>query len=173
MSEDKPKILFIDDREPASFVNLVIETSTILIEMKHLETGDYVCEDVVIERKTIDDFVSSIIDKRVFRQCERMLKSPHRYLLISGRIKDIWSKITPHAVLGAIAFFVNNGISVVTLDDNEEMVYMILKILENHGKLVVEPSYFKKDCFKKPVKKKKFKRKRKVKPKDSNKFSLT
>ena len=108
MSEEapKPKILYIDDREPSEFVDIVLTQCPITCEPKHLITGDFVCEDVCIERKEIGDFASSIIDGRVFRQCERMLKEfAHPYLVIHGRITEIWSKINPHSVLGVMAYF--------------------------------------------------------------------
>lgn len=42
------------------------------IELKTLEVGDYVLSDrVVVERKTAEDFVNSIIDKRLFSQLKK------------------------------------------------------------------------------------------------------
>ena len=107
------------------------------MEIKRLKTGDYVCDDVYIERKTIDDFASSLMGKRkrLFKQFDRLLKCKYRFIVISGRIKDLKSKVHQHSIIGAIAWLAAHGVTVITVDTNEELAYLILKILEHHGKL--------------------------------------
>ena len=150
----KPYIrkLVIDDREPQEFTDIVASMCQIPIEFKRMRTGDFVCEDVCIERKEINDFANSIIDGRVFRQCDRMTKEfKYPYLLIHGRIKDIWSKILPHAIIGAMCYFGKNGITVLTFDTPEEIAYAILKVFENYGKLqLVFPKKERKKRTRKP-----------------------
>jgi Fanconi anemia group M protein len=55
------------------------------VELKTLEVGDYVLSDrVVVERKTADDFVDSIIDKRLFNQLKNLRKVEKPLLIIEG-----------------------------------------------------------------------------------------
>ena len=138
----KPYIrtLYIDNREPSTFSDLVVALSPLPIKFKRMPTGDFVCEDVCVERKEINDFANSIVNKRVFRQCDRMLKEfKHPYLVIHGRITDIFSKISDNAVIGTMVYFATHNISVLCLDTPEETAYAILKIFENHTKLLMVP----------------------------------
>jgi ERCC4-type nuclease len=129
-------VLLVDDREPPKIMELLAEFCVIPIEIKRLSTGDFVCDDVVIERKNIRDFFSSIIDKRVFEQKKRLIKEfPHHYILVSGSINDLDPKVH-HATYGALARIMVNGVNVCFgLDDDGGLIYLILKILEKHGKI--------------------------------------
>ena len=45
------------------------------VEVKKLKVGDFIIsKDVVVERKTVDDFVNSLIDRRLFKQADNMQK---------------------------------------------------------------------------------------------------
>lgn len=138
-SEQPDKVLIIDDREPVNFIGLVTDICPIPIQLEHLKTGDYVCDDVYIERKTINDFAGSILDRRVFKQADRLAKFPHPYIVISGRHSDVYSKVTPHALIGAKVYLATHGVTVLDVDNEEEMVYTIIKLLERHGKLYLHP----------------------------------
>lgn len=132
------KLLLIDDREPLKFAELVAENCTIPFEFRRLKTGDYVCENVGIERKTVKDFASSMISKkkRLWNQFDRMkAEFEFPYMLISGNILDLESHVTPHAILGAIAYCATHGITVVKVDTDKDLAYLILKLFERHSKL--------------------------------------
>jgi ERCC4-type nuclease len=44
------------------------------IRMVHLDTGDYLIDDeVLVERKTLGDFVASLVDGRLFPQTARLV----------------------------------------------------------------------------------------------------
>jgi ERCC4-type nuclease len=136
-------MLIIDDREPLDFAEALAKNCTIPIDFQHLKTGDYVCEDVVIERKTWPDFASSLVDRRMFKQFDRLTKCPHPYILISGTKKDLQSKINPHSMLGAMAYLAAHGVTIIKLDSLEELAYLMLKIFEQHGKLRLANGSFK------------------------------
>jgi ERCC4-type nuclease len=73
-SKEKPKKeiiktkIFVDNREKNSLILYYLIENKINVEMKNLEVGDYLINDIVIERKSFLDFQSSIIDKR-FQKC--------------------------------------------------------------------------------------------------------
>lgn len=59
-------------------------TNTIV---KTLNVGDYVINSkITIERKDIKDFVSSVRDKRLFIQCEKLKSYPHPIIIIEGDV---------------------------------------------------------------------------------------
>lgn len=81
--EEKIRIV-ADHREKNSLVIAELNSYRVEIEMKQLPVGDFIVKDVVIERKTVSDFLSSMINKRLFSQLEEMQQYPNRLLIIEG-----------------------------------------------------------------------------------------
>ena len=79
----KPKII-IDYREKNSLVASELVSLGFDIKFTELKIGDYIVKDVVIERKTISDFLSSMINKRLFNQLEELQQYKNRLLIIEG-----------------------------------------------------------------------------------------
>jgi DNA excision repair protein ERCC-4 len=76
--------MFVDDREPARVINQVKELIKD-VELKRLDTGDYVIGDFAIERKTIPDLMGSVFDSRYWKQLENLKNTyPHPCVLIEG-----------------------------------------------------------------------------------------
>jgi len=100
----KPKVLiFADSRELSSGVIKGLENYDCIVRQKTLAVGDYLLSDrVCVERKTADDFVASITDKRLFSQLINLKNGFERpVLLIEG--PDIYGRLTPNAIQGALA----------------------------------------------------------------------
>jgi len=78
------------------------------VKIGELATGDYVVSgELVIERKTADDFVLSIMDGRLFNQSAKMrLAFARPVFLIEGDVYATRSKITREAIDGALSFIV-------------------------------------------------------------------
>ena len=49
-----------------------------------MQVGDFLVNEVAIERKTVSDFINSMIDKRLSRQLEDMKQYPKQLLIIEG-----------------------------------------------------------------------------------------
>jgi len=138
-----PNILYLDSREPPIMMEKIAELCPIPIEVKMLQTGDYVCGDVGVERKSPNDFALSImgIEKehngRLFTQSERLGKEfPHHYIFVTGTLDDITINIHRHAVLGALASVMAHGINVCFgLNSEDDFTYLLLKVFEKHGLL--------------------------------------
>lgn len=101
-------IVYVDTRELAQFVDKLRHRGA-LVEVKQLDIGDFVASnEIVIERKTIDDFVKSVYDGRLFKQIANMSnKYPRPILLIQGERKDL-SGIGESAFYGAVASIVSD-----------------------------------------------------------------
>ena len=87
-SEEKspnPKIpIIIDTREKQSLIAANLIEKKANIKYEQLEIGDYLIEDTIIERKTFQDFVGSIINKRLFAQLKEIKKYPKHFLILEG-----------------------------------------------------------------------------------------
>ncbi|MEK6856063.1 MAG: ERCC4 domain-containing protein [Nanoarchaeota archaeon] len=92
LENQKPKIL-IDNREKNSLVPSEISKLGFSIEFTQLKVGDYIVSNIPIERKTISDLKSSIINKRIFDQL-RNLEINKGILIIEGiQDENIYSGI--------------------------------------------------------------------------------
>lgn len=56
-----------------------------------LKVGDIVYNDLIVfEHKTINDFISSVFDGRLFRQISEMQNNyPHSFVLVSGTLTEV------------------------------------------------------------------------------------
>ena len=52
------------------------------IDFQTLKVADYLVKGVAIERKTVSDFISSMINKRLLRQLEELQQYPKKILII-------------------------------------------------------------------------------------------
>ena len=107
--KNKPNqiIIFVDSREQNSNVNKeLFEKEGVKVITKPLEIGDYVLsKDVCIERKTVEDFLSSIIDGRLFSQIRNLKQNYTKPLiLIEGNIAELFTlrNIHKNSIIGAL-----------------------------------------------------------------------
>ncbi len=80
---EKPKII-ADYREKNSLVISELASLGIETEIANLKVGDYLVNDVAIERKTVSDFISSMINRRLMNQLEELQQYENRLLIIEG-----------------------------------------------------------------------------------------
>ena len=83
-SEPEKAKVIVDFREKNSLVASKLVALGLEIEFKALEIGDYVVNDVIVERKTVSDFISSMISGRLTSQLENMRQYENRLLIIEG-----------------------------------------------------------------------------------------
>lgn len=81
--QEKQKII-VDYREKNSLVAFELMSMGFEIQFRELKVADYLVNNVAIERKTVSDFVNSIINKRIIRQLEEMQQYEDKILLIEG-----------------------------------------------------------------------------------------
>lgn len=79
----KQKII-IDYREKNSLVASELVRMGFEIQFRELKVADYLVNNVAIERKTIFDFVNSIINKRIIRQLQELQQYENKLLIIEG-----------------------------------------------------------------------------------------
>lgn len=100
-------LVYADCREAPSQINSYIEDLGALVACKQLKVADYIASDRVgIERKTVPDFLGSIMNQRLFRQLEELSASfENPVLIIEGNPELLWheSSMHPNAIRGALA----------------------------------------------------------------------
>jgi len=85
LKKDKPRPrIIVDYREKNSLVISELIKLGLEIEFRELKVADYIVKDVAIERKTIKDFVSSMINKRLFNQIQELQQYKNKLLLVEG-----------------------------------------------------------------------------------------
>jgi len=101
---EKPKEkIIIDYREKNSLVPAILTRLGFETELIELKVADYLVKGVAIERKTVEDFWGSIINKRLVRQLEELQQYEKKLLIIEGiDEKDIYSRINENAIRGFI-----------------------------------------------------------------------
>jgi len=83
--------IIVDEREKKSGIPDLLKAVGINIEIKTLPVGDYiVAPEIVVERKSIRDLISSIFDGRLFDQCNRLREHfQHPVILMEGNVDEI------------------------------------------------------------------------------------
>lgn len=80
----------IDDREDGKRIESAMKffnENGVQTKQTRLPVGDYLFNDkLVFEWKTPSDFVSSIMDRRIFKQTQRMRQYPFSYIIIVGNV---------------------------------------------------------------------------------------
>jgi DNA excision repair protein ERCC-4 len=98
--------IIVDEREKKSGIPDLLKAVGVNIEIKTLPVGDYiVAPEIVVERKSIRDLISSIFDGRLFDQCNRLREHfQHPVILMEGNVDEI-EKFTenPLVFYGAIS----------------------------------------------------------------------
>ncbi len=100
-------MIILDSREPTKFRKLFI-LKGLKHEIKQLVTGDVICSSdaepenkIVIERKRLDDLISSYYSGRIGDQFERLSHEKFAVLIVTGNFKDVVKKI-PHRIMPQI-----------------------------------------------------------------------
>jgi Fanconi anemia group M protein len=146
MAEAQPKIkIFVDHRETKNHVFSHLKDMDAELACEQLKTGDFVCSDrVVIERKTVSDFVQSMIDRRIFRQVAEMKECFEKpVLIIEGDSSRMFSErdIHPNAIRGALASIaIDHRIPIIWTSDareTAEQIYWIARREQSEEKRTV------------------------------------
>jgi len=116
-------LVLVDTREHAEEVTRHIKEAGCGVVKTKLDAGDYVAGRFIFERKSVADFVNSIIDGRLFDQAVRLKDTGLKpVVIVEG---DLWGelrfrKITPNAVLGAQLALYGMDIGVVYTEDKAQ-----------------------------------------------------
>lgn len=128
--EEKLPLVYADSREGNSKVIRYLSQMEMDVKVQSMAVADYqVSDEVAIERKTAKDFVSSMIDKRLFKQARELSEEFKRPLMILEG-DDLYSgMVNPNAIRGTIASIaLDFGISIIPTRDAQDTAAMIKRI---------------------------------------------
>ncbi len=126
--------VIVDSREyeKASEVVAWLKRYGCAIAVRQLDAGDYVVsERVAVERKRAMDFISSIVDGRIFEQAKRLVERyKSSYVIVEG---NLWRAVErrsvhPHSIIGVMIGLTREGVHVVFTRDCESTAYAIYSI---------------------------------------------
>ncbi len=101
---NKNIVIVCDCREERSCIPLSLKQQGVDVKMETLLTGDYIVNNgIIVERKTKEDFIASLIGNRLFEQCHRLKKTSYNHImLIEGNPYKTGYDISYEAVKGAL-----------------------------------------------------------------------
>ncbi|MFW6038688.1 MAG: DEAD/DEAH box helicase [Candidatus Saliniplasma sp.] len=139
--------LTIDMREQNSKVVTEISKKGIRIDTAQLSVGDYIIsEDTAVERKSVEDFLESLIDGRLFSQAKSLKEqyiSP--IIILEGEGLHHKRNISDNAVYGALASIINDFRIPVVSTKNEEETASLISALVSRKKGVKRSTSVRKD----------------------------
>lgn len=127
---DEPVVLVVDHRERASLLVAELARLGVAMEFKSLRVGDYlVSEEIAVERKTLEDFAGSILDRRLFEQVRALRDAyPRPLLLLEGR-GPLRSGISQEALRGALTSVIMDfGVPILWINDAAEGALFLLTL---------------------------------------------
>ncbi len=127
--EKTSPLVYVDTRESLLLVDGLKKLGC-RVDVKALPVGDFIASsDVAVERKTVDDFVKSVIDGRLFRQLAAMREAYPRPVLIVEGDRRRAAGIGAASLFGALASIVSDfQISTFMSSDEDETCRMIFHI---------------------------------------------
>jgi len=129
-NEDRPSVI-VDNRETHSRVAEHLSDLGVKITLAQLSVGDYaIGERILIERKTAQDFVDTLVDRDLFGQMRDLADSSIRPVLIieGGSLADLYELRNLHqnAIRNTLASIaVDFDVSILFTKDANETAEMI------------------------------------------------
>lgn len=135
------KTIIVDNREINSLVPIELRKLGFNLEFRQLPVADYLINNFAVERKTISDFKSSIIDRRIVSQLEELKQYSSHLLIIEGiGSEDIYSgSIHENAFRGMLLAIAMEFRTPLIFTKNEKDTAKYLAVLANKDKKSEQP----------------------------------
>ena len=136
IKKEVPKIpIEIDYREKNSLVPANLEKLGFGLNFKELKVADYIVKGVAIERKTVNDFISSMISRRLITQLEQMQQYERKLLIVEGiNEQELYhenSKVNENAIRGMLlSILLKYNIPIIFTKNSEDSA-KFMKVLAN------------------------------------------
>jgi len=128
--------VYADLREERSGVIEELERMGVLVIKRQLPLGDYlVSEEAVVERKTVKDFASSLVDGRLFDQASRLSESySDVYYIVEGspRYLSRWGDRGHQTLAALVALTVDYGVRVLWSEGPQTTAYLIAQLAKRY-----------------------------------------
>ncbi len=127
---DERVVVYVDHRESKSGVIRELSNLEVKVEPTSLPVADYqISPQVAVERKSTNDFVSSLMDKRLYKQAEELVENFQKPLIILEGQDLYSSSLHPNAIRGALASLaVDFNIPIIPTRNPEDTAAMIYRL---------------------------------------------
>ncbi|HLC74235.1 MAG TPA: DEAD/DEAH box helicase, partial [Candidatus Nanoarchaeia archaeon] len=129
--KDQKITIIVDYREKGSDVMKELVNMGISLQLERLESADYLCSaQCAVEFKTVDDFVTSLVDGRMLEQLRNLKKFNKPLILVQGT-EDMYAirKVHAHAIQGMLAAItVSFGIPLLQTKNAKETASLLAVI---------------------------------------------
>jgi Fanconi anemia group M protein len=145
--ENKPKEIaqkkiIADYREKNCLVASELVRLGLKVEFRELKVADYLVENVAIERKTVSDFISSMINKRLLNQLEELQQYENKLLIIEGiNEQELYTDseertgIHPNAIRGfLLSILLRKKVPIIFTKDSEDTAKFIFVLSRKQEK---------------------------------------
>ncbi len=116
------------------------------MQIKSLKIADYLIGETAIERKTVQDFISSMINKRLIEQLKQLQKYKQNLIIVEGiDEQELYSKETklnPNAIRGFIlSISLNHNIPIIMTQNYEDTAQYLITLAKQQLKKPIQPSF--------------------------------
>ena len=144
-------MIYINSHEPKDIADYLRGKTEITV--KNFTPADYIIGDIGIERKTINDFLSSLVQKRLFEQLSR-LKDCYGNSMLLIEAFDLSHFSNTNVIYGAILkIMIDMNIKIIFSQTKKQSADILLILNNKNGKniynqklLAYQLKYKKKEC---------------------------
>ncbi len=131
--------LVIDSNEPEDVAER-LQGLGVEFEVRKIAPGDYVLGPIGIERKTLNDFFSSLVKKRLFEQVQRLRDAyPQPLVILEGDLAEISTFKHPQSILGALlAIEITERVPILTTADKDQTAFLLSILWKRQDKGAAE-----------------------------------
>ena len=133
---EKKLPIHVDHREKNSLVVAELVNLGHQIKFEQLAVGDYIINDTAIERKTVSDLKSSIINKRIMSQLSEIKQFPKSILLVEGFNERSYSGLIHENALRGflLAVALDYQIPIIYAQDEKDSAKFLSVLAKKEGK---------------------------------------
>ena len=126
--------IIIDTREKNSMIHANLIELKANVKKEKLDIGDYQINNIVLERKTISDFLNSLYSKRLFEQISNLKKYEKRAIILEGDLRD-----TPEERINSLkgmllSIKLNHQIPIIQTQNEKDTAKKLLDIARQQEK---------------------------------------
>ncbi len=128
--------IVVDYRERSGDIVSYLKENGFNVRLDNLMAGDYLIGNYLVERKTMDDFATSIVDGRIFRQL-KLLKDAggHPIIIIEGNIVEFTKKLDLNVYTGTVLTIIDDfKVPVIITSSSKETADFIASIAKRVSK---------------------------------------
>ena len=128
--------VIIDKREKCGVIPEILKDMGVKVSYQQVPVGDYLLYgDTAIERKTTEDFIKSLKDKRIFDQAKRLKNYKNPLIIIEGKDDLFSNSIDPNAVRGLLlSLYLDFNIPIIKTQNESETALWIYSIAKRNEK---------------------------------------